>query len=426
MTFVETVRNPLSGAEPCGPNPEESLDYLNFAAAADARLPGTFREFDKAQLDAKPSLAKMQTYFGQFMDVRLLVLAAKYEILSNNIEGFADAVIAAATLVGERWDHFHPLGNEDGHALRAAVLSGLDDLPTVVLPLQAAALVTDRRLGPISYRVVLLANKQIRPAGDEIPLDLAAARDALLKDNFETTKSVWELVGRTAAALKDIRTAFVSKIGAENAPSMDKLEAVVAGIAEFLGQIVGEREPKAVAAAADTQNPAQGETGGDGAAVTQSGQSLASAAEAAAALRAVEAYYAALEPSNPALLLVRLAQQLNGRSFVEAMEILSPAIAAKTAIKIAGDWPMTLTFEQLKALSGKKSETPAAAGGSGEAKPVEVLTRQQALGAMADVETYFRRNEPSSPIPFLLEKARRFAGADFRELLRDIMNPGTG
>jgi type VI secretion system protein ImpA len=45
---------------------------------------------------------------------------------------------------------------------------------------------------------------------------------------------------------------------------------------------------------------------------------------------------------------------------------------------------------------------------------------------MADVETYFRRNEPSSPIPFLLEKARRFAGADFRELLRDIMNPGTG
>jgi type VI secretion system protein ImpA len=77
-------------------------------------------------------------------------------------------------------------------------------------------------------------------------------------------------------------------------------------------------------------------------------------------------------------------------------------------------------------LSGQKSETPAAAGSSGEAKPVEVLTRQQALGAMADVETYFRRNEPSSPIPFLLEKARRFAGADFRELLRDIMNPGTG
>jgi type VI secretion system protein ImpA len=425
MTFVETVRNPLSGAEPCGPNPEESLEYLNFAAAADARLPGTFREFDKAQLDAAPSLAKMQSYFGQFMDVRLLVLAAKYEILSNNIEGFADAVIAAATLVGERWDHFHPLGNEDGHALRAAVLSGLNDMPTIVLPLQAAALVTDRRLGPISYRVVLLANKNMKPAGDEIPLDLAAARDALLKDNFEATKSVWELVGRTASALKDIRTAFVSKIGAENAPAIDKLEAVVAGIAEFLGQIVGEREPKAVAAATDTEKPAP-ETGSDGKAVTQSGQSLASAAEAAAALRAVEAYYAALEPSNPALLLVRLAQQLNGRSFVEAMEILSPAIAAKTAIKIAGDWPMTLTFEQLKALSGQKSETPAATGGSGEAKPVEVLTRQQALGAMADVETYFRRNEPSSPIPFLLEKARRFAGADFRELLRDIMNPGTG
>ncbi len=426
MTFVEAVRNPLSGAEPCGPNPDESLDYSNFAAAADARLPRTLTNFDKAQLDAKPSLVKMQSYFNQFMDVRLLVLAAKYEILSNNIEGFADAVIATAMLVSERWDHFHPLGNEDGHALRAAVLSGLDDLPTVVLPLQSAALVTDRRLGPIGYRVVLLANGQIRPGPEEKPIDLTEARQALLRDNFEATKSIYELIARTAAALKDIRAAFVSKIGVENAPSIDKLEAVVAGIAEFLGQIVREREPLAVASSGDTERPAQAEKGGNDAAVTQSGQSLTSAAEAAAALRAVEAYYAGFEPSNPALLLVRLARQLNGRSFVEAMEILSPAIAAKTAIKIAGDWPMTLTFEQLKSLSGEKNETPSAPGSSGETKPVEVLTRQQALGAMADVEAYFRRNEPSSPIPFLLEKARRFAGADFRELLRDIMTPGAG
>ncbi|MGQ0484949.1 MAG: ImpA family type VI secretion system protein [Hyphomicrobiales bacterium] len=423
MTFVETVRNPISGAEPCGPNPEESLDYTNFAAAADARLPGTFREFDKAQLDAEQTLAKMHGYFSQFMDARLLVLAAKYEILSNHIEAFADAVIAAAMLVGERWDYFHPLGNEDGHALRAAVLSGFNDLPTIVLPLQAATLVTDRRLGPISYRVVMLANKQMKPAPDEKPLDLAAARDALLRDNFEATKSIHELFARTAAALKDIRAAFVAKIGAESAPVTDQLEAVVAGIAGFLGQIVGEREPKAAAAGAE---PAQAGTGSDDATVTPSGQTLASAAEAAAALRAVEAYYAGAEPSNPALLLVRLAQQLIGRSFVEAMEILSPAIAAKTAIKIAGDWPMTLTFEQLKSLSGKTSETASAPGGSGEAKPVEVLTRQQALAVMADVETYFRRNEPSSPIPFLLEKARRFAGADFHALLRDIMNPGSG
>jgi type VI secretion system protein ImpA len=87
---------------------------------------------------------------------------------------------------------------------------------------------------------------------------------------------------------------------------------------------------------------------------------------------------------------------------------------------------MTLTFEQLKSLSGAKSETPSTPGASGEAEPVEVLTRQQALKVMAEVETYFRRNEPSSPIPFLLEKARRFAGADFHALLRDIMNPGTG
>ena len=423
--FVETANKPLSSEEPCGPDPDASVEYSNFAAAADARLPRTLREFNKSQLDAEQTLAQMQTYFKQFMDVRLLVLAAKYEILSNRIEGFADAVIAAALLVNERWDYFHPRGSEDEHMLRATVLSGLNDLPTVVLPLQTATLVTNRRLGPVNYRVVLLANKEAKPVPDEVPLELSSAHEALLKEDFEATKAAYELFAKIAEALKTIRTVFASKIGQENAPTIDRLEAAVTGICEFLGQIVEEREPKAPVAAAGTENPTQIESGSGIAPVTSSAQALVSAEEAAAALRAIEAYFSRFEPSNPALLLVRLARQLSGKSFVEALEILSPATAAKMVIKTTSEWPMTLSFEQLKALAALQSDQPAGASTEG-VKPVEILSRQRAIGVMLDIEAYYRKNEPSSPIPVLLEKARRFSGADFRELLRDILNPAAG
>ena len=43
-----------------------------------------------------------------------------------------------------------------------------------------------------------------------------------------------------------------------------------------------------------------------------------------AALAAVDHYFCSVEPSNPALLLVRQAQQLIGKSFLEVMQILIP------------------------------------------------------------------------------------------------------
>lgn len=58
----------------------------------------------------------------------------------------------------------------------------------------------------------------------------------------------------------------------------------------------------------------------------------------------------------------------------------------------------------------------AAAGFSGGA----IQSRQDAVRALDAVAEYFRRNEPSSPIPLFVERAKRLVAKDFLEVLADI------
>ena len=58
----------------------------------------------------------------------------------------------------------------------------------------------------------------------------------------------------------------------------------------------------------------------------------------------------------------------------------------------------------------------AAAGFTGGA----IQSRQDAVRALDAVAEYFRRNEPSSPIPLFVERAKRLVAKDFLEVLADV------
>ena len=73
-------------------------------------------------------------------------------------------------------------------------------------------------------------------------------------------------------------------------------------------------------------------------------------AAAAAALSGVAAYFGRLEPSSPALLLVRQAEHLLGKSFAEAIHILVPNHAETAAINIGRGWFFDLSVDRMAAL----------------------------------------------------------------------------
>jgi type VI secretion system protein ImpA len=64
---------------------------------------------------------------------------------------------------------------------------------------------------------------------------------------------------------------------------------------------------------------------------------------------------------------------------------------------------------------------PAANTGTARSGSLQAInSRQDAIVALDAVASYFRLNEPSSPIPLFIERAKRLVAKDFLEVLADI------
>src|SRR5262249_52653603 len=73
--------------------------------------------------------------------------------------------------------------------------------------------------------------------------------------------------------------------------------------------------------------------------------------------------------------------------------------------------------------SDGEGDTIADGGGAGGAVR-GIRSRQDAINALDAVGEFFRRNEPSSPIPMFLERAKRLVSKSFLEVLEDVAPDG--
>lgn len=420
MAMFANIDQPISAESPCGPDPELDPQVQNFLSVAEGQLPASYRDFDKKNFDGKPTLQRLEELLQNSRDIRFMVLAAKYYILSDNLTGFVESIQSMALLLNAQWEFCHPTVASGGNQLRSAYLKSLDDLPTSVLPLQNALLINDRRVGPISIRTILLSEKKIPARGGETTLDADSVKEA-----FKRVEPLADLVklqthmNAIASCLQNIREIFVEKVGYEIAPQFEQLPELAKSTETYLAAIIRERLPQDQSAvplndsasqelaAADANSETVGTVQGD----------ITSVKEASNALEAILSYYATMEPSSPSRLLVKQAHLLVGKSFVEAMRMLAPNMAEETKIKIGGDAPFSLDFGQLSSLFPEESQLGENAS---EAKNYCATSRGHATALMKHVEQFYKATEPSSPIPLLIEQARNFVAKDFTSLLKEM------
>jgi type VI secretion system protein ImpA len=128
------------------------------------------------------------------------------------------------------------------------------------------------------------------------------------------------------------------------------------------------------------------------------------------------------------LLLVRQAEQLMGKSFLEVMRVLVPNHMEQAAVQIGKDKQIfDLPIERLSAFAeGLPVPEQEAAEATDEAPPrrLEAKTRNDAIRLLDQIGTYYRIAEPSSPVPFLTDRARSFAERDFLSLLKELLPEG--
>jgi type VI secretion system protein ImpA len=76
--------------------------------------------------------------------------------------------------------------------------------------------------------------------------------------------------------------------------------------------------------------------------------------------------------------------------------------------------------------NGGATTSEAADAQAGTVAIGNIKSRQDAIRALDAVAEYFRRNEPSSPIPLIVDRAKRLVAKDFLEVLADIAPDALG
>jgi type VI secretion system protein ImpA len=187
--------------------------------------------------------------------------------------------------------------------------------------------------------------------------------------------------------------------------------------------VVVKRDP-----ALATVDPQASEGEAGGAPTTIPAGAVASTRDVADALAAIADYFSRREPSSPALLLVRQAEQLMGKSFLEVMRVLVPNHMEQAAVQIGKDRQIfDLPIERLSAFA-EAPQLPEEEASETEGQPaprrLEAKTRGDAIRLLEQIGTYYRIAEPSSPVPFLTDRARSFAERDFLSLLKELLPEG--
>lgn len=417
---LAALTEPLPGSRRCGDDLElaADADFMGFMASAEGLLPATFysaldnKPFDRTSVDFAAQYETIAALAKRTRDMRLLVLLAKFRILDRDLAGFATALEAIAALLDDSWDDVHPCGEDGDFTLRMAIVQSLDDMAPVILPLHYVPLFEHRHAGPVSYRSHLLAEGEATPRGDEDKLDLALIKRAFAEAELAPLIERRDRFKRIGAALARMKSAFVAHVGAADAVAFPKLQPLIEKIHALLDAQVILRDPSAGEEKTATE---EGE-GEEREPAREIQGEIANFSDARAALGAIAAYYERREPSNPALLLVRQAEQLVGKSFLDALRVLVPGYVEDVKVQIGRTQVFDLPVERLSEFAFVENRAEETEGAE-----FLVTTRENALQLLAKVGAFYHASEPSSPVPYLIERARTFAGRDFLGLLREML-----
>lgn len=444
MAF-DWLADPISDDAPCGPDLEATDDsafidyyfeaesimperYFTPGIKADGAdfMPGTL--FDKKSINLKSDTATITDLLKRSRDLRLLSLLARLSILAGDLKAFADAVDGIALVMETFPNDVHPKDSGD----RRGALDDLGASIVVAIPLQYVELAGT---GEVSLRRFHVASGKSGPREGEVGLDANKLSQELgSPGNTKAVEAAHAALNRTASALARIKTACLMADSPFN-PAVDATVDTIIEMQELIATVRPELpvwSADAPVADGDADADVATDDAGDSTGSAASGPKtitttvvttkIPSRASAKRTLEGVEAYFATNEPSSPALLLITQARMLIGMPLVDAIELLMPEHAARTAIDFGTSGGFKIEMAQLRTLAAEG--TTMAGTPDGEETDTgmpDVATRAEAAGHLVSLDEFFRTREPASPIPMLLAKARTYLEKDFAKIMAELL-----
>jgi type VI secretion system protein ImpA len=412
MVDAAAALPPIAPDDPCGPDLDLAGDsaFMNYLAATEGQMPASFFSFDRKSIDFATAIETGERLLTRSHDLRLITQLAKLNALNRDFAGFARWVATIAELLETHWDEVHPRAEEGDYSQRLAQLGTLDDGPVCVLPLQYAPLLETRRDGAIVYRAQMVVLGEVKPRENETLASAGTIDRILATVELETLQKAYAAADALVSALTRIRDATIAKVGFEQAAQFKALAPLAEKIAEFLRAALAHRDPSQTVGGGETAPPSQALSASEAEAAPSG--ALESFADIDAALSGALGYFAHREPSSPALLLIAQAREALGKNLYDVMRLLAPSHADVARVFVGPEGAFTVPVSSL-------ASAPSLEFTRAEAQPAP--TRIAALALIDAVASHMRRVEPSSPLPYLLERARALASRDFLSLLHEVL-----
>ncbi|QYF95722.1 type VI secretion system protein TssA [Massilia sp. PAMC28688] len=332
---IDALLLEIDPAAPCGPN----LEYDPvFVALEQESLGKPEVQYGDTITPAVPPdwkvVRRMATeLLERSRDLRLAVHLLRANLALSGMPGFADSIALIERLLEERWDSIHPQLDPDDDldpTLRINSLAILADTGTLLRELKDATLVVLPGLGPLSIKMLEVANGEVPPAAGQEKLAIGSIERAAADVAPEQMAAAVDALARALAATVNIEVILVRQVGSSQALNLDSLTRPLRKGHEFL--VRSQQGGDAGGGGEAAEGEPAGADGGARAARTAISGDIASRDDVVRMLDKLVQYYSRHEPSSPIPILLERAKRLVPMNFFEIMEDLAPEGMAQLAV----------------------------------------------------------------------------------------------
>jgi type VI secretion system protein ImpA len=341
---VDDLLVPLSEALPCGPDLEYDPKFLELQVLATGKAEQQFGDTLIAAQEPDWRAMKDQALalMARTRDLRVVMYLLRADTRLSGFTAFTSGVRLLRGLLSQHWAHVHPqLDSTDDNdpTMRLNALAPLGDMSTLLADLRAAT-IGDARAG-LTVRQVELAMGKADPTPSETVPQQAKIAEALAKADT-TTPGLLNAMLTVHADVLAVETLIDTQTGgsAGNAqgPELSRLIAITRALANMAKAAQGDAVSDGQTTESTTLD--QRNTGSSATATTDLIRTGAihNRDDAIKALDKVCDWINRHEPTNPAPLLIRRAQRLMTKSFLDIIRDLAPD-GLKDVERIAGVEP---------------------------------------------------------------------------------------
>jgi type VI secretion system protein ImpA len=323
---VDELLAPLGDDAPCGPDLEYDPAFLALEEASRGKPEQQFGDTVIAAEDAdwRAVYEGARGLAERTRDLRVAVLLARSAARLHGVAGYNDALALIAGLLEQHWDHVYPLLDADDNndpTMRLNALAPLVDGATGLADFRTASVLGGR--SPLTVRQIELAAGKADPRSDESVPSEGAILDALAQGQANDGELLARLK-RPQAELQRIDAVLTDKVGSEG-PDLKPLQLLTRWVANAAAEAEAAASGAAAEGSSDAGADGHGDdTGGASTSRVATPGSLRNRDDVIKTLDRVCDWIEKNEPTNPAPLLIRRAQRLMTKNFMDIIRDIAP------------------------------------------------------------------------------------------------------